>query len=475
MTVFHREFLTVKEKIHFYYTNDFHSYFDHWSRVATFMKMKRITSAEKGESSWLIDIGDHVDRVHPITEATMGKANVNVLNELAYDFVTIGNNEGLTLAHKDLYHLYDDANFDVICSNLQCTISENPTWLHRSKIVTSKHGVKIGLLGLTAPFNPYYHLLGWHIEEVSEVLEKEIARLHDKVDVMVLLSHLGIHEDQRIATLFPQIDCIIGGHTHHLYRTGEIIGNTLLTAAGKQCAFVGEVTLTWDHQAGHLVGQEAYATEITHFHRDLRTEQQITELSEMASVILNKKIIFVDKVIKNNWFKETKIMKQLTEKMRQWTNADCAMLNAGLLLDEFPAGEITYAEVHRICPHPINPCVVSLTGAELLEVVRASLSKPFMEMKLKGFGFRGEVIGRMIFAGLEVKTDFTKDGIEHVTSVTWNGKAIERERNYRVATADTFTFGRLLPEVAKSEVKELFLPEFLREILVQTLLEFSAE
>src|SRR5690625_2240823 len=163
------------EKFHFYYTNDLHSHFEHWSRVATYMKMKRLESKERNESSWVVDIGDHIDRVHPISEATMGKANVELMNDLQYDFVTIGNNEGLTLAHNDLYHLYDDANFSVICSNLQCTESDNPSWLLSHKIVQSNNGINIGIVGLTARFNSYYNLLGWHIDSAFETLERELS------------------------------------------------------------------------------------------------------------------------------------------------------------------------------------------------------------------------------------------------------------------------------------------------------------
>lgn len=31
---------------------------------------------------------------------------------------TIGNNEGMTISHEALNHLYDDANFKVTCSNV---------------------------------------------------------------------------------------------------------------------------------------------------------------------------------------------------------------------------------------------------------------------------------------------------------------------------------------------------------------------
>src|SRR5699024_10211512 len=106
-----------------------------------------------------------------------------------------------------------------------------------------------------------------------------------------------------------------------------------------------------------------------------------------------------------------------------------------------------------IYPHPINPCVVELRGDELLEVVRASFTKDFMELKLKGFDFRGEVIGRMIFSGLNGETETYEDGQEYVKKVRLNGKPLDKKHLYSIALPDTFIFGRLLPEVARSQVK----------------------
>src|SRR5699024_9564950 len=105
----------MQEKLYFYYTNDLHSYFIHWTHSVIFLKDKRARRELSKESHWTFDIGDHLDRVHPIAEAFMGKANIELLNEADYDVVTLGNNEGITLAHDDLFHLYDHADFNVVC------------------------------------------------------------------------------------------------------------------------------------------------------------------------------------------------------------------------------------------------------------------------------------------------------------------------------------------------------------------------
>lgn len=455
------------EKLYFYYTNDLHSDFTYWPQVAHYLKKKK----QDKESCWIADIGDHVDRVHPIAEAFMGKANVELMNDVGYNVATIGNNEGITLAHDELHHLYDNASFQVVCANLASKRSYSPSWLKSVSYVESAGGVKVGFIGLTAPFNAFYQLLDWYVSNPLETIEYKLQEVKGTCDVIVLLSHLGINEDREIARKFPEIDAIIGGHTHHLLRSGEKVNNTIITAAGKHCAFVGEVILTWDHEDKKLVQKEAYTTNITHMEKDASTVNSLMKWEYQADKLLDRVIIHAGKTIDVNWFKETEVISRLTETLRHWTNADCALLNAGLLLDSLPKGNITYKDVHRICPHPINPCTVILTGDELMRVIRVSFTKELTELALKGFGFRGKVIGKFIFAGITVETDINKEGDERVVEVTMNGSPLDKDYTYKVATIDTFTFGRLLPEVAKATTKKYYLPEFMRDLLRKTLRE----
>ncbi|MDO6449125.1 bifunctional UDP-sugar hydrolase/5'-nucleotidase [Oceanobacillus profundus] len=460
----------MEEKFYFYYTNDLHSDFKQWPRVVTYLKEARALRNQRGESNWTIDIGDHVDRSHSITEATMGKANVKLLNDAGYDYVTIGNNEGITMSHQDLYHLYDEAAFEVTCANLHSTDNMQPPWLRPTVNIETKHGVKIGMIGLTAPFNAFYELLNWYVSPEFEVLDKYMKDLENSVDIIIVMSHLGITIDQEIARRYDAVDAIIGGHTHHLLRSGEYINNAVITAAGKHCAYIGEVILTWDHKQKKLVKKEAYTADITHLEKDAETEQTLHVMLNEANSLLGETVVQIDSPLTVNWYKDTPIMQELTNTVKEWTKADAAMLNNGLLLESLPVGAITYGDIHRICPHPINPVVVDLKGNELIEVVRVSLTKEFMQLALKGFGFRGKVLGRMMFAGIQVETGFHKNGEEYVKQVLLeNGEEIDPDRTYYIATADTFTFGRLLPEVAKSDSKQYFVPEFLRDLLAKTL------
>lgn len=459
----------MRELIHIYYTNDLHSHFEYWPRVASYIKEERTKKLAEQKTTLLVDVGDHVDRVNPIAEAFKGKGNVALMNELDYDFVTLGNNEGITLSRTDLYRLYDQANFTVVCSNLHSQLEKQPGWLSHTAQVTTDSGIKVGILGLTVPYDTFYNLLGWEIDSPYDTLKKYVCHLEKQTDIIVLLSHLGISEDRTIAEQFPEIDVIIGGHTHHLLRTGEYVNETLITAAGKYCSHVGEVILTWDHKTKALYKKEAYTTNITHLEADEKTVKQLSDLKNAADKQLEKPIVTIDKSLTVNWYEKTEIMQHLTNTLTEYTDADCGLLNAGLLLDDFPAGPITYKDVHRICPHPINPAVVYLRGDELIEVIRATLTKQFMQFKLKGLGFRGEVLGRMVFANLDVHTNLLPNGELSVASVQYQDKQLRLDKLYKVATADTFTFGRILPEIAKAKNKQYFLPEMIRDLLVKTL------
>src|SRR5699024_5571436 len=159
-----------------------------------FLNRRRAVHEKREETTWSVDIGDHMDRVDPITEASMGRANVELLNGAKYDVATLGSNEGITLSYQNLTRLYQAASLPVVCSNLKSLRTQVPQWLARSTSLTSKHGGRVGFLGLTAPFNPYYHLLEWHAGSREQSLAAEITSLKEESDVIVLVSHLGIYD-----------------------------------------------------------------------------------------------------------------------------------------------------------------------------------------------------------------------------------------------------------------------------------------
>ena len=134
----------MTEQITILHTNDVHSHFENWPRIRRYLADQRQFQQAAGHTVLTVDLGDAVDRAHPLSEATRGQANVQLLNQVGYDAVTIGNNEGLGLTHAELDQLYTQANFEVVLDNLTvANTGQQPTWAKPAKLMPTASGTRI--------------------------------------------------------------------------------------------------------------------------------------------------------------------------------------------------------------------------------------------------------------------------------------------------------------------------------------------
>ncbi len=441
------------ETIHIYHTNDLHSHLEHWPRIQQFLMQKKELHQEMEEDIFLFDIGDFIDRWHPFTEATKGRGNIDLLNMCGYKAVTIGNNEGVNLPHEDLDHLYDEADFDVLLANLYKKNGAYPEWVKPYKIYQTKKGTRVGVIGLTAHFPRLYELLDWKQTDPILELQKWLEPLRKDVDFIILLSHLGLRDDERIAAEFPEIDVILGSHTHHFLEKGKLVGNTLLGAAGKYGYYVGQMTIHLDEEKA-VTQKDAILYDIKDLPAPPKEQEQIDHFFNKGKKLLNQVVAVLSEPLVHDSFHETNFSVMLAESLREWCNADCAMINAGLLLGTL-SGVVTDYDLLSVCPHPINPCLVELTGMELQKIVVQTKNEDFAHKEIKGLGFRGTVLGIFVYDGIRFENN----------KILIEGNELEDDRNYTLVLPDMFTFGHFFKDVLPQKQKKYFLPEFLRDIL----------
>jgi 2',3'-cyclic-nucleotide 2'-phosphodiesterase (5'-nucleotidase family) len=434
------------EIIHIYHTNDLHSHFSHWPSIRAFLHERKRWHEEAGDTCLILDIGDHVDRSHPFTEGTAGKGNVELLNEAEYDAVTIGNNEGITLSKDELDELYVQANFDVIVSNLYEESGARPKWAKPFEVLETAEGLKIGLVGATAEFTSFYQRLGWNVTDAKEAIIESVGAIKDTADFIICLSHLGIREDEQLAELCLDIDVILGAHTHHIFHEGKKIGNSLLGAAGKYGMFIGHIT--FDPATCELEAELIETAELRSSDEGFNDELIAEGKSQMS-----EPIFYNEKELKAEWFKGSELAELFGEAMLEYSGADCALFNAGLFMEGMPVGTTTRYDFHKMLPHPINLCLVELTGAELNEIFHQSLNDEWPNIELKGMGFRGTVLGNIVHVNMEVKEKHLYVG----------GNLADPEKVYQLITLDMFTFGSFFPGL-KGATKTYFMPEFLRDV-----------
>lgn len=452
------------EEIVLFHTNDLHSHFENWPKIRRLVKAKRSLYQKEGKTVVTIDLGDFSDRCHPLTEATDGRANVAIMNTLAYDLVTIGNNEGIGKSKKQLEHLYDQATFEVVLANLEEPKTQTlPDFCQAYKIMTTKEGTKLGFIGLTAPFPLTYNPNGWTIKQVEAVLPQLITEVAPQCDVLILLSHLGIDTDFMIAANYPEIQVILGSHTHHLFKDGEKINHVQLAAAGKYGQYIGEVHLFVDAdtkqvtsyaktiETASLEEQATDAKEIagylTEGHRLLQA-QQIAQIPETLSTDLRQPHAFITVALKA---------------LKEAGQTEAAVLNNGLFLADLPEGIINADQLHEALPHPMHLIKVTLKGSDMSRLIREmEKSRQFLrKFPIRGMGFRGKIFGELCYDGIRFE--------RNSQTVFWQGKPIQPEQKYTLTTVDHFQFVSFFPTIELVGEVEFLFPDVLRTVVANYL------
>lgn len=222
------------ETIVFLHTNDHH--FDINLPEALTAKVEEIRSSY--EHVFLLDAGDILVR-HParwIDNGTLMESSdwyyekalsmVEIMNDLRYDAMTLGNHEfdyidGLTLA------ALQTARFPLLSANVSVSTPLFPVPESHLMLQTST-GTTIALLGLSVTSGSKEGIEEHDIYETA----RNYMHLRDESDIFVALTHIGLAQDARLAEEFPEIDIIIGGHSHHLIEEAVLVNGVLVAQAG---------------------------------------------------------------------------------------------------------------------------------------------------------------------------------------------------------------------------------------------------
>ena len=437
----------MRDKISILHTNDLHSHLERWPKIRRYLLTRKRQLRRDGYSVLTFDIGDFLDRQHPLTEATMGQANVALMNEVGYDAVTIGNNEGLGLAHDDLNHLYDQANFPVVLGNITDKTTGNiPDWAVAYRIITTPQGTRIGVLGFTAPFILTLPLLNWMPEEIDSALQRILPELAGKTDINILLSHLGLPTDRYLAEHYPELHVIIGAHTHHLLEHGEKRGNSLIAAAGRYGDHIGRIELEIeDGKLVHMQARTVVTDDLPAVHED---EIEIAGYQTSGEQQLAKRVIAdLPMAYTTDIRGEHRLIDLGLAALMQRTHTDVAMLSTGLFLHDLPAGLVTAKDLHALLPHAVHPMRSTLAGRDLWRLAHEiEKNRNFLRPnRLKGMGFRGEAWGEVVWAGLTVLAN---------GDVLVKGQPLDMAATYTIGGLDHYMFIPYFPtlEIAGQNV-----------------------
>ncbi|MDR2448647.1 MAG: bifunctional metallophosphatase/5'-nucleotidase [Prevotellaceae bacterium] len=247
------------------FTHDLHSYFTgsrevdnnhHVQRSGGYARLytaiEQVRRQHPG-ATLLVDGGDVAMGAFFHTLFTTHFAELQLMDKMGYDAVTIGNHDfdfGVDALQTALQVYFSDASHTcaVVTSNIGGLAGTG------EYIVLSRAGYRIGIFGLLGTEARSQSLIDKELpyENYITAAARMVKQLRDteKVDVVVCLSHSGTRdnvkrsEDIQLARHVPGIDVIISGHSHTLLKEPLVEGHTVIGSAGAYGEYLGCIKLT---------------------------------------------------------------------------------------------------------------------------------------------------------------------------------------------------------------------------------------
>ncbi|MCF6138274.1 bifunctional metallophosphatase/5'-nucleotidase [Pseudalkalibacillus berkeleyi] len=435
-------------KLKIIHTNDLHSHFDSFARAASIIKQN------KDEHSLILDGGDFADFRSIELQGTRGIAAIELMEEVGYEALTIGNNETFN-GVDTLEYMASNSSFPFISNNL---LRKDKT--HIKGVVPStlinKNGLRILITGSSPDLEEFNDGLGVHILSYKEAISEEIRKYYGHYDVCILLSHLGTVVDEELANEFDEVDIIISSHDHKLFANAKSVNGTILNSAGCYGEYVGIVEVEYLNDTLTLLDSRTIQTE------NAGIDQEIVSLlrknKEIAVEVLSRPLYELSSPLWHDVIEENPISNLIADGLKDMLDCDIGLINSGIV----NAGLFNYVSNRKlieICPSPLNPTSFEIVGKELKNALEQSLDTQNCLADGKGPGFRGKFVGSLHIAGAEV----TYEG-NHIVDFTIGDKVVVDDEWYKVATSDYLQRGSGYPALANNR-NVRYLPEEIKDVI----------
>jgi len=219
------------------------------ARRATLAKRIRQELDQRRTPVWFVDLGDYSDGT-PFSIEYHGEADVAAMNAAGYDMGTLGNHEFNNTATQ-LRKLVGATKYQLLCANATDRASGKP--LVTRYVVKTLGSLRIGVFGLLTHESATYPAGKEAIDVADEITSarQAVAALRPQADIILLLSHAGEQLDQRLAEQVPDIDVIVGSHSHSRLPSGELVWHS----EDLQARAVNGTVIVQAHQWGGELGR----------------------------------------------------------------------------------------------------------------------------------------------------------------------------------------------------------------------------
>ncbi len=435
------------DKLVIMHTNDTHSHIDPQEEDGLGGISRRkvlidsVRAAHPGHSL-LVDAGDAVQGTL-FFNIYKGELEEKLMNALGYDIRILGNHEfdnGMEMLAENLA----TSDAELLAANYQ-TIGTPLQGLFMPYTIHQFDGKRIAFIPVN--LNPAGMIAANHTEGMGYIDAIETAnnlawfvKNIEQADMVIALTHIGYSvgnepDDVELANASKDIDVIIGGHSHTAinpendqsvpYLIKNADSRDVLVAQSGRCGkYLGEITIDLDNISALPVSKLLRVDSRLDSRLDPSVEAIIAPYRENVNR-LNKKV-----VTKTNRFLERdddELLNFVTDFVKTRGSqladgVDFAILNKGGLRHSLLKGDVTEGELITLMPFFNKIEVIDVTGDNLAQV----------------FDIMTYTNGNGVSEEVDIKYD---PNLKKCTSITIDGKPLDPNRTYRVATIDYLSDG----------------------------------
>ncbi len=406
IAVWSGEYVTI---LHF---NDLHGHLEPFERDgASVGGMARIAAAVKEVEDWnddhdvvtlLLNAGDVLQGT-AMSTMFRGEPDFMCLNMIGTDAMCLGNHE-FDFGQKVLVDRIKQAVFPVLSANVMKRESGEP--LAPPYYIIDPNGPQpIIVFGLTTADTPVTtaraNVAGLEFLDPIETARQVVNGLQVRSDLsprhfIIALTHLGFEADLELAKAVPEIDVIVGGHSHTVVERPVQVGKTLVVQAGEHGVYLGQLDLYIE--GGDAVKHRGFLRPINDkiapdpdidklvAHYAQQVEEQLGEVIATAAVPLEGER-------EASRSRETNLGNLLCDIVREYAQTDIALLNGGGIRAPINQGPVTAQDVLTVLPFGNDLIKVALTGAQVQQALERSAALPAGDggfMQVSGVRFRIE-------------------------------------------------------------------------------------
>lgn len=302
-----------------------------------------------------------------------GESVIQLLNHMNLDAMVLGNHE-FDFGQEVLRKRIQEARFQILGANVKEVEGVFPYVV--KEVGKVRVGV-VGILGADIPLSTHpKNVAGLRFLDPADTLREKARELSAGVDLLVALTHCGYRADRELAASVPEVQVIVGGHSHTRLERPAEVGNTLILQAwehGKALGILdlwiqGKEIIRWE---GRLEEIRPSAGAPDQGVQEL-VERYSHKLRELLGEVIGYSLVDLDGEEVRN--KETNLGNLVADVLKDITGAQAAIINGGSIRKSLPKGPISMEQVYGALPFDNYVVAIPLKGSLLWEALEHGVS-----------------------------------------------------------------------------------------------------